>query len=99
MTWSIVKLLGAEIWRWIAETIPEVTVLSSANGFPIATTGSPTVTLSELPSGSGGRVDAEAATLRTATSVDGSAPTTVASTGFSRSWGKVTEILLAPSTT
>ena len=46
----IVKLLGAVIWRWSALTIPLVTVPSSPNGLPIATTGSPTRSALESPS-------------------------------------------------
>ena len=42
ITLLIVNPLGALISRWRAETIPVVTVRSSPNGFPIATTGSPT---------------------------------------------------------
>ena len=39
--------------RPICETMPEVIVLCSFRGFPIATTGSPTWTELRLPSGSG----------------------------------------------
>ena len=53
MTSLMEKPLGAWIWRWSAETIPVVTVRSSPNGLPIATTGSPTCTFVESPSGSG----------------------------------------------
>ena len=42
ITLSIVKPFGAWICRWSAETIPAVTVRSSPNGLPIATTGLPT---------------------------------------------------------
>jgi len=42
MTLSIVNPFGALISRCSAETIPVVTVRSSPNGLPIATTGSPT---------------------------------------------------------
>ena len=64
MTWSMVKRFGAVMRRCSALTIPDVTVRSRPNGLPIATTGSPTWTLSELPSGRGvsalaARLDAE----------------------------------------
>ena len=42
ITWEMEKPLGAWIWRCSAETMPLVTVRSSPNGLPIATTGSPT---------------------------------------------------------
>ena len=45
----IVKLFGAVIWRWSALTIPLVTVPSSPNGLPSASTGSPTSTALESP--------------------------------------------------
>ena len=41
--------------RFLALTMPSVTVPDSPSGEPIASTGSPTTTLSELPSGSAGR--------------------------------------------
>ncbi len=97
MTWSIVKRFGAVMSRCTALTIPEVTVRSSPNGLPIATTGSPTATLSELPSGRGVSALAEASTRSTARSVDGSVPTTSALT-VSR-FEKLTVTSLAPSTT
>ena len=61
---SIAKSFGAEIWRWMAEMMPAVSVRSSPNGLPIATTESPTSTVDESPSGSGcsaarGQVDLE----------------------------------------
>ena len=64
ITLEIEKPLGAWIWRCSAETMPLVTVRSSPNGLPIATTGSPTSISAESPSVSGcswsaGRVDLE----------------------------------------
>ena len=97
MTWSIVKLFGAVIRRCSALTMPDVTVRSSPNGLPIATTGSPTRTLSELPRGRGVSAFAEVSTRRTARSVDGSVPTISALT-VSR-FEKLTFTSLAPSTT
>ena len=58
--------------------MPAVTVRSRPNGLPIATTGSPTRIVSELPSCSGVSARELASTLRTARSLDGSEPTTVA---------------------
>ena len=49
----IEKLFGESIVRWSALTMPLVTVWASPNGLPIATTGSPTWTASELPNVSG----------------------------------------------
>ena len=78
ITCEIEKPLGAWIWRWRAETMPVVTVRSSPNGLPIATTGSPTSTFAESPSASGWRLSAGTSTLSRATSVAGSVPTTSA---------------------
>ena len=66
------------IARWIALTMPAVTVRSSPNGFPIATTGSPTCMASELPSGSGVRARELASIFSTARSLEASVPSTVA---------------------
>ena len=52
--------------RFLALTMPLVTVPDRPSGEPIAITGSPTTTLSELPSGSAVRF--LALTLRTARS-------------------------------
>ncbi len=76
---EIVKLFWEVIWRLRALTMPLVTVPSSPNGLPRATTPSPTLSCVESPSSSGFRTDAGASTLMTARSVDGSVPTTVAS--------------------
>ena len=76
----IAKSFGAEIWRWIAEMTPAVSVRSSPNGLPMATTESPTSTLEESPSGSGCRALAGRSTLRTARSVEASEPMTRART-------------------
>ena len=51
ITFLIVKPLGEVSSRCLALTIPVVTVRSSPNGLPIATTGSPTWAWSESPSG------------------------------------------------
>ncbi len=64
ITLEIEKPLGAWIWRCSAETMPLVTVRSSPNGLPIATTGSPTSSFEESPSEQrvklvGGGVDLE----------------------------------------
>ena len=85
------------IARWIALTIPAVTVRSSPNGLPIATTGSPTCIASESPSGSGVSARELASILRTARSLDGSVPTTVAF--MLAPFEKLTRICLAPWTT
>ena len=64
ITWSIVLPLGDVTARCRALTMPAVTVRSSPNGLPIATTGSPTLTASESARASGaerlrGQVDLE----------------------------------------
>ncbi len=79
ITFSIVKPLGASIFRWSALTIPVVTVRSRPNGFPIATTGSPTLTSEELPSASGLSAFLSASILSRATSEEVSRPTILAS--------------------
>ena len=76
---SMAKLFGAEIWRWRALTMPVVTVCSRPNGLPIAMTPSPTSSCEESASSSGSSTEAGASTSMTATSVDGSLPTTFAS--------------------
>ena len=97
ITWSMVKSFGALTSRCRALTMPAVTVRSSPNGFPIATTGSPTWTLSESASESGVSAFASTFTLSRARSVDGSVPTTFAETV---SWfEKLTSIDVAPWTT
>ena len=53
ITWSIEKPLSPLIWRWSAETTPVVSVRSSPNGLPIATTGSPTCAALAVPRRSG----------------------------------------------
>ncbi len=77
---SIAKLFGAWIWRCRALTIPLVTVSSSPNGLPIATTPSPTSTCEESARASGVSWLAGTSTLRIARSVEGSLPTSVAET-------------------
>ena len=77
--------------------MPAVAVRSSPKGFPMATTWSPTRTVSELPSGSGVSARERALTLRTAMSVDGSTPTILA---FTLSlFEKLTSTSRAPCTT
>jgi hypothetical protein len=78
IAWSIPSVFGASIVRCSALTTPVVSVRTKPNGLPIAYTGSPTVTRSELPSGSGVSARECASTFSTAVSVDGSWPTTVA---------------------
>ncbi len=79
-TLSIEKPFGAWICRWSAETMPVVTVWSKPNGLPIAIVGSPTCRSFEFPSGIGLRSASSGSTLRTARSLERSAPTTSAST-------------------
>ena len=77
--------------------MPAVTVRSSPNGLPIATTASPTWTLSESASVSGVSAPGAAETFSRAISVDASLPTSVA---FSvSSFENRTSIEVAPSTT
>ena len=78
MTWSIVKPFGAVSGRCSALTIPAVIERSRPNGLPMATTGSPTWIRSELPSTSGVSARERASIFSTATSLDGSTPTTLA---------------------
>jgi len=93
ITPEIVKLFVELMSRLRALTIPVVTVSSSPNGLPIATTPSPTWSLPESPSASGCSLLEGAFTFSTAMSDEGSAPTTVA-LYFDPSL-KVTEIALA----
>ena len=80
MAWSIWKPFGAWIRRCSALTMPAVTVRSSPKGLPMATTASPTSTALELPRVSGvNERDHAPWIFRTAMSVEGSVPTTVAS--------------------
>ena len=62
--------------RWRAETTPVVSVRSRPNGLPIAKIASPTWTSAESPRVSVRELLAPGSTLSSATSVDGSAPTT-----------------------
>jgi hypothetical protein len=99
MTLEIWKPLGASIWRCLAETMPVVTVRERPKGLPMAIAGSPTLTSSESPSGSGWRSStSEGSIFSTARSVEGSRPRTFASicSPFS---SKRTVTLSAPSTT
>ena len=74
----IVKPLGAEIWRWSAETMPAVTVRSRPKGLPIATTGSPTSTLARVAERERVELVRRARRPRsTAMSVESSLPTTL----------------------
>jgi hypothetical protein len=105
-TAGVARVDGASVWmkssygppmlRPFALTIPAVTVLSSPNGFPIASTQSPTSSWSELPSSTTARsfFDSMRSTAR---SVFGSRPTTVA--GSSRPSLSATVISFAFSTT
>ncbi len=62
--------------RLRALTMPVVTVSESPSGLPMAMTGSPTFTASELPKRAGVRPDGAFLICSTARSVDGSVPTT-----------------------
>ena len=77
--------------------MPVVTVRSSPNGLPIATTASPTSSFEESPRLSGFRTFLLAFTFSSATSVLASLPSSLASTLLLSP--KATSILLAPSTT
>ena len=94
MTSSIVNSFGAVSGRCRALMIPAVTLRSRPSGFPIATTESPTRTRSEFPRSKGRSARASTFTLRSARSVDGSVPTTLACT-LSR-LEKLTSICSAP---
>src|SRR3954451_3876643 len=59
-------------------TIPAVTLIPTFKGLPMAITGSPTPTESESPSVRGSSTPGGASTFMTATSVEGSCPTTSA---------------------
>src|SRR5829696_6615264 len=78
-------------------TIPAVTLIPTFKGLPMAITGSPTPTESESPSVSGSSASRGASTFMTATSVEGSCPTTSAS--LRTPSANLTEISSAPSTT
>src|ERR671911_3082405 len=78
-------------------TIPEVTLIQTFKGLPMAMTGSPTPTESESPSVSGLSASFGASTCMSATSVEGSCPTTSAS--LRTLLANLTEISSAPSTT
>ena len=93
----MVKLFGAVISRWSALTMPLVIVPSRPNGLPIARTGSPTSTALESAMRSGESRPAGASTRITARSVEGSVPTSSASS--STPFQKLTEIDDAPATT
>ena len=93
----IVAWFGAVISRCSALTIPAVTVSSSPNGLPIATTSSPTWSTVESPSGIGASALVGASTWSTARSVEVSAPTSVAL--YFEPFGKRIEIEVAPSIT
>ncbi len=67
------------------------------NGLPIATTGSPTCAAEESANGIGCSSDAGTLTLITATSVEGSVPSTLA--GYAVPFWKLTLTEIAPETT
>jgi hypothetical protein len=94
---SIAKWFGDVISRCSALTIPDVTVPSSPNGLPMATTWSPTTSLLESPSESGTSCDTGASTFRTARSVEASVPTTLALNVLP--FQNLTETELVPATT
>ena len=93
----IVAWFGAVISRWSALTIPEVTVSSSPNGLPIATTSSPTWSTVESPSAIGSSTLVGASTWSTARSVEVSAPTSDAL--YLDPFGNRIDIDVAPSIT
>src|SRR5215210_4910430 len=78
-------------------TMPVVTLIPTFRGLPMAMTGSPTPTESESPSVSGSSAPRGASTSMTATSVEGSCPTTSASLRVPSA--NLTEMSSAPSTT
>src|SRR5215210_4336016 len=78
-------------------TIPVVTLIPTFKGLPMAMTGSPTPTEFESPSVSGFSASFGASTCISATSVEGSWPTTSAS--LRTPSANLTEISSAPSTT
>ena len=69
---AIWKPVSPVIERSTAETTPTTSDCASPNGEPIAATGVPTRTSSELPSGSGRSVRPFGSTLSSATSEFGS---------------------------
>ena len=81
--------------RISALTMPMVAVPSRPNGLPMATTMSPTLSSSELPSGTNGR--SGASILRSATSVPMSRPTSRASN--TRPSPSATMMVVASATT
>src|SRR5919112_1524853 len=78
-------------------TIPVVTLIPTFKGLPMAMTGSPTPTEFESPSVRGLSAFRGASTFMSATSVEGSCPTTSAS--LRTPSANLTEISSAPSTT
>src|ERR671921_1530720 len=78
-------------------TIPVVTLIPTFRGLPMAMTGSPTPTEFESPSVRGFSASFGASTCISATSVEGSCPTTSASLRIPSA--NLTEISSAPSTT
>src|SRR5829696_4909628 len=78
-------------------TIPVVTLIPTLRGLPMAMTGSPTPTEPESPSVSGSSSFPGASTRNTATSVEGSCPTSSAS--LRAPSANLTEMSSAPSTT
>jgi hypothetical protein len=96
IAWPIVNWFGESISRCRFDTIPDVTVSSKPSGLPIATTGSPTCTSFDWPSGIGVSSASSGSTLSTARSVERSLPTIFAGIGSS---SNVTRTSLAPFTT
>src|SRR5829696_825123 len=78
-------------------TMPVVTLIPTFSGLPMAMTGSPTPTLPESPSVSGSSTPSDASTFMIATSVEGSSPTTSASSRTPLA--NLTEMSSAPPTT
>src|SRR5215218_1642770 len=99
MTSSIWKPFGARISRPTPDTIPAVAVRSSPNGWPMATTASPTWTSSEFASGSARSPPAcFGSTRTTARSDETSLPRTRASSRLPRSPNFTCVVLAAPTT-
>ena len=72
---SMVYWFGASMGRPMPLTMPDVALMPTSRGLPMAMTGSPTPTASESPSVSGSSASRGASTFMTATSVEGSSPT------------------------
>ena len=90
--WIKSSYLVNPICLFLAEIIPEVTVPPKPNGFPIATTQSPTLALVESPNETGLNLSLVSIFI-TAMSIYGSAPITFASYSFSPTLTKISSAL------